>query len=138
MLLRPFNLDSFQPIKYILEEITLIYILLISCKLYAAAVISLQFTKKKIQIYQYLFYDYHLVHILATVWDYINVSFKFRCFCTYISRTPLNKAYLTLATQSKFSFNSSDLKSTADSLSFEISFVPNESKTFGTLFPYYR
>ena len=45
-LLRPFNLDYLQPIKYILEEITLIYILLIRCKLYAAAVISLQFTKK--------------------------------------------------------------------------------------------
>ena len=42
-----FKLDSFHLIKYILEEITLIYILLICYKLYAAAVISLQFTKKK-------------------------------------------------------------------------------------------
>ena len=67
MLLRSFNLDSFQPIKYILEKITLIFILLIRCKLYAAAVISLQIAKKKIQMYQYLFYDYHLVYILATV-----------------------------------------------------------------------
>ena len=30
--------------------------------------ISLQLTKKN-QKYQYLFYDYYLVHILATVWD---------------------------------------------------------------------
>ena len=38
--------------KYILEEIILIYILLIWRKLYAAAVISLQFTKKiKCMIY---------------------------------------------------------------------------------------
>ena len=64
---KQFNLDSFQPIKYILQEITLIYILCIPYKLYAAAVISLQFTKKRNQMYQYLFYDYHLVYILATV-----------------------------------------------------------------------
>ena len=45
-LLCPFNLDSFQLIKYILEEMPLIYVLLIRCKLYAAAFISLQYTKK--------------------------------------------------------------------------------------------
>ena len=33
--------------KQIPEEITLIYILRIRCRLYAATVISLQFTKKK-------------------------------------------------------------------------------------------
>ena len=43
------HLGSFQPIKYILQEITLIYILLTPCKLYAAAVISLQFTGKKVK-----------------------------------------------------------------------------------------
>ena len=55
--------------KQILEEITLIYILRIRCRLYAATVISLQFTKKKkkIQMYQYLLYDYRLVYILVAV-----------------------------------------------------------------------
>ena len=56
--------------KQILEEITLIYILRIRCRLYAATVISLQLTKKKkkkIQIYQYLLYDYRLVYILVAV-----------------------------------------------------------------------
>ena len=43
--LHPFNLGSFQPVKYILEEITLIHILLIRCKLYAVAVNRLQFPK---------------------------------------------------------------------------------------------
>ena len=35
----------------------------------ASTVISLNFMKNKIQMYQYLFYDYYLVYILATVWD---------------------------------------------------------------------
>ena len=64
---KQFNLDSFQAIKYILQEITLIYILCIPYKLCATAVINLQFTIKRNQMYQYLFYDYHLVYILATV-----------------------------------------------------------------------
>ena len=67
-LLHPFDLGSFQPMKYNFEETTLIRILLIRCMLYAAAFISLQFTKN-IQMYQYFFYDYHLVYILATVRD---------------------------------------------------------------------
>ena len=53
-LLRPFYLDLFQTMKYIPGEMALIYILLIRCKLYAGAVISLQLTKKKSQIFQYL------------------------------------------------------------------------------------
>ena len=48
------------------------------------------------------------------------------------------KAKLILATQSKLLFRSDDLKLRAEGLSFQISFVPNGSKTFGTLFPYYR
>ena len=54
-LLHPFDLGSFQPMKYNFEETTLIRILLIRCMLYAAAFISLQFTKN-IQMYQYFFY----------------------------------------------------------------------------------
>ena len=61
----PFNLDSCQPIQYILEEITLIYILLILCKCSHPLAVY----EKNPQTYQYLFYDYHLVYILATVWD---------------------------------------------------------------------
>ena len=54
---------------------------------------------------------------------YFNVNFKLRCFS---------------ATQSKFLFESNYLKSTAEGLSFQISFVPNTSKTFVTFFPYCR
>ena len=125
MLLRPFNLDSFQPIKYILEEITLIYILLIRCKLYAAAVISLQFTKKSSNVLVFVLWLPSSLYFGDSM-RYINVNFKFCCFSSYCSRPPWTK-------QTQINY----LKSTAEGLSFQISVVPNASKTFGTLFPCY-
>ena len=73
--LRPFNLDSFQPIKFILEEITLIYILLIRCKLCAVAVIS-----------------YVPLFVLWLSYGYIFLSTVIR-FCDnvrHLGRKPLN------------------------------------------------
>ena len=59
---------DFDEIIYILEEITT-YILLIRYKLYSAAAIAYNLWKK-VQMYQLSFYNYHLVYILATVWDW--------------------------------------------------------------------
>ena len=97
-----------------------------------------QFTKKKIQMYQYLFYDYHPVYILATVWDNHQRQFQIPLFFCILFSTPLNNADLILATQSKLLFESNYLKSTVECLSFQISIVSNASKTIGTLFPYCR
>ena len=55
-------------------------------------------------------------------------------FCILLSIT-LNNADLILVTQSKPLFECNYLKSTAEGLSFQISFVPSARKTFGTLFP---
>ena len=67
---------------------------------------------------------------------YIHVNFKFRWFffffCILIS-TPLNKAGLILVTQSKLLLESNYLKSTAEGLSFQISFVPNAGETWLSL-----
>ena len=68
---------------------------------------------------------------------YIKVNFKFHCFSAYFLNL-LKQSRLVLATQSKLLLESNYLKSTAEGLSFQISFVPNASKTFGTLFPYCR
>ena len=117
---------------YILKEIILI--LLIHCKLYAAAVISLQFIKKN-QIYQFLFCGYHLVHILEIVWD-TSTSISNPAIFLHTVLDLLNKADLILATQSKLVFEFSSLKLTAEGLSFPISVVPDVSKAFHTLFPH--
>ena len=77
--------------------------------------------KNKIQMYQYLFYDYHLVYVLATVCDTSTSISDFTIFL----HTVLNLLKLILATQSKLLFESNYLKLTAEGLSFQTSFVPN-------------
>ena len=85
---------------------------------------------------KYLFYDYHLVYLyFGYSVRYINVnSFQIPLFFCVLFSSPVNKAELTLATQS----GSNYLKSTAEGPSFQILVVPNASKTFDTLFPYYH
>ena len=80
--------------------------------------------KNKTQMYQYLFYDYHLVYILTTVWDTSTSISNFAVF-QHTFPPSLNKADLILATQSKLLFESNYLKLTAKVLSFQTSFVPN-------------
>ena len=66
--------------------------------------------RKKIQMCQYLLYDYHLVYILATIWD------------TWIlnSAVFLHTVPNPLATQSRLLFQSNYLKSITEGLSFQI------------------
>ena len=90
---------------------------------------------KKFEMHQYLFFDYHLVYILAIVWD-TSMSVLNSAVFLHTILDPLNKADLILATQSNLLPESSYLKSTAEGLSFQISVVLNASKTFCTLFPY--
>ena len=94
--------------------------------------------KKTPQMYQYLFYDYHLVYILWRQYEIHQRQFQIPLFFYIMFSTPLNKADLILATQSTLLFESNYLKLTAEGFSFQISFVPNASKTFGIFFPYYR
>ena len=77
------------------------------------------------------------IYILATVWD-ISTSISNSTVFYILFSTPFKKADLILVTQSKLLFESNYLKSTAEGLSFKILIVTNASKTFGTLFPYYR
>ena len=84
--------------------------------------------KNKIQMYQYLFYDYHLVYILATVWDTSTSISNFAVF-QHTFPPSLNKADLILATQSKLLFESNYLKLTAEDLSFQTSFVSNATNS---------
>ena len=98
--------------KYILEEITLTYILLICCKLYAAAVISLQFMKKKVKCICICF----MIIIQFIFWQQCKIyqrQFQIRLFFCILFSTPLNKADLILATRSKLLLRSYYLKSTA-------------------------
>ena len=73
-------------------------------------------------MYQYLFYDYHLVYILVAVSD-TSMSIPNSAVFLHTVLDPLNKADLILATQSKLFFESNQLKSTAERLSFQMSFV---------------
>ena len=72
-------------------------------------------------MYQYLFYDYHLVYILATVWDTSTSISDFTVF----QHTVHHLLKLILATQSKLLLESNYLKLTAEGLSFHAPFVPN-------------
>ena len=92
--------------------------------------------KKAPQMYQYFFYDYHLVYTLWRQCEIHQHQFQIPLFFCILFLTTLNKADLILATQSTRLFESNYLKSTAEGFPFQI-FVPNASKTFGTFFPYY-
>ena len=60
-------------------------------------------------MYQYLFYDYYIVHILATVCDASTSTLNFAVFLHTVV-DPLNKADLILVTQSKLLSESYYLK----------------------------
>ena len=119
VLLCPFNLDSFKPIKYILEEITSICIALICCNLYVATVISLQFTNRKFQMYQYLFYDYRLVYILGTVWD-TSTSISNSAIFLHTSLDRLKQSRLDFSNSKQTLLKFNYLKSITEGLSFQI------------------
>ena len=68
--------------------------------------------KKPLQMYQYLFYNYHLVYILWRQCEIHQRQFQIPLFFCILFLTPLNKADLILATQGKFLFESNYLKST--------------------------
>ena len=90
------------------------------------SLISLQFTKKN-QMYQYLFYDYHLVYILATVWD-TSMSISNSAVFLHTVLDPLKS-------NSKQTFVWIQLLGIDYGRSlFSDSFLPDAS----TLFPYYR
>ena len=115
------------------KKFNLIYILLIRCK-----------CSRQLTIYEKKFKRINIcfmINIWFIFWRQCEIyQCQFRIpqyFCILFS-TPLNKANLILATQSKLLFKSNYLKSTVEDLSFQILFVPNASKTFGTLFPHYR
>ena len=88
---------------------------------------------EKNQMYQYLFFNYQLVYISQC--EIHERQFEIPLFFCKLFSTPLNKANLILATQSKLLLESNYLKSIVEGLSFQISVVPNASKTFGTLIP---
>ena len=81
--------------RYILKEITLIHILLIHCKLYAAAVISLQFIKKNSNISIFVLWLSSSSNFGDSV-RYINISFKPRYFSAYCS-WPLKQSWLNFS-----------------------------------------
>ena len=125
--LRPFNLNWFQPVKYILEEITLINILLIRCKIYAAAVISLQFSGKKFKCINICF----MITILFIFWrqcEILQRQFQIPLIFCKLFSTPLNKADLIIATQSKLLFESNYLKSITEGLSLQIHLCQTQVK----------
>ena len=68
--------------------------------------------KKPLQMYQYLFCNCHLVYILWRQCEIHQRQFQIPLFFCILFLTPLNKAVLILATQSKFLFESNYLKST--------------------------
>ena len=70
--------------RYILKEITLIHILLIHCKLYAAAVISLQFIKKNSNISIFVLWLSSSSYFGDSE-RYININFKPHYFSAYCS-----------------------------------------------------
>ena len=83
--------------------------------------------KKKIQMCRYLFYDYHLVYILATVWDTSTSISNFVVFLNTIFDS-LKQSRLDFSNPKQTLFKSNYFKSTSYSLSFQISFVSNKSK----------
>ena len=88
-------------------------------------------------MYQYLFYDYHLV-IFWRQCEIHQRQFQIPLFFCILFSNPLNKASLGSATQKNFLFGSNYLKSTVEGFFFQVLVVPNASKTFGALFPFYR
>ena len=80
-------------------------------------------------MYQYLFYDYYIVHILATVWDTSTSTLNFAVFLQTVV-DPLNKVDLLLVTQSKLLCESSYVKSITEGLSFQIRFCYTQVKHF--------
>ena len=92
---------------------------------------SLQFMKKN-QIYQYLFYDYHPVYILATVGD-TSTSVSNSPVSLHTVLDPFKHSSLDF-TNPKQTFVQIQLLATDYGKSlFSGLFVPKASKTFGTL-----
>ena len=111
-----FDLDSFQPIKYSLKEITLIYILLLSCKLLMQLLVyNLRKTKFKCIIICFM------IAILFLFWWQCKIhqrEFQISLFLCILFSTSLWKSDLILVTQNKLLFESNNLKLTAEGLSF--------------------
>ena len=94
------------------------------------------FRKKDFQIYQYFFYDYHLVYILATMWDTATSISNSAVFLQTVL-DPLKQSKLDFSNTKQIFVRIQLLEIDYGRSLFSDSFVPNASKTFGTPFPYY-
>ena len=87
-------------------------------------------------MYQHLFYDYHLVYILATVLG-TSTSISNSAVFLHTVLDPLKQSRLDFSNAKQTFVRIQLFEIDCGGLSFQIKFVPNASKHFGTLFPYY-